>query len=78
MDISEQQTNLRANQEDERIELDELLHTTPKKTDSDGTTSIKQTGEAETESVVEAPTIIEVDPESHAQKDDQSCCPCGK
>ena len=85
MEVSAQPSNLRTNQEDEIIELDELLHTTTKKTESDETTPTKQTGGAETASVVEAPTIIEVDPESHAQKDsdggdsdDEFCCTCGK
>ena len=86
MEVSAQPSNLRTNQEDEIIELDELLHTTTKKTESDETTPAKQTGEAaERASVVEVPITTEVDPKSHAEKDsisgdsdDQSCCTCGK
>ena len=86
MEFSDQQGNLRTNQEDERIELDELLHTTTKKTESDKATPTKQTREAaESASVVEVPITTEVDPELHAQKDsggkdsdDLSCCSCGK
>ena len=85
MEVSAQQSNLRTNQEDERIELDELLMlTTTKKTDSDKTMPTKQTGEAESATVVEVPITTEVDPKSHAEKDsnsgdsdDQSCCTCG-
>ena len=85
MEVSAQQNNLRAKEQDEKIELNEMLLTTTNKMESDETTSTNQTGGAETASVVEAPTIIEVDPESHAQKDsdegnsdDRSCCICGK
>ena len=86
MEVPAQQSNLRTNQEDERIELDELLHTTNKISESDETTPTKRTGQAaESAPVVEAPTIIEIDSESHAQKDsdegnsdDQSCCTGGK
>ena len=85
MEFSDQQGNLRTNQEDERIELDELLHTTTKKTESYETTPTKQTGEAERASVVEVPITTEVDLELDAQKDsdggdsdDQSCCTCSK
>ena len=86
MEFSDQQGNLRTNQEDERIELDELLMLTiTKKTDSDKTMPTKQTGEAESATAVEVPITTEVDPELHAQKDsggkdsdDLSCCSCGK
>ena len=86
MEVSTQQNNLRTNQEDERIELDELLHTTTKKTESDETTPTKPTGEsAESASVVEVPITTEVDLDSDGQKvsdggdsDDQSCCTRGK
>ena len=86
MEVSARQSNLRTNQEDQKIELDELLHTTTKKTESDETTPAKQTGEAaESASVVEVPITTEVDLESDAQKDSdvgdsdtQSCCTCGK
>ena len=76
MEVSAQRSNMRTNQEDERIELDELLHTTTTKNDSD---------EAESTPVVEVPSTTEVDLESDVQKvldggdaDDQSCCSCGK
>ena len=85
MEISAQPNNLRTSQEDEIIELDELLHTTTKKTESGETTPTKQTVEAESASVVEVPIPTEVDLESDAQKDldggdsdYQSCCSRGK
>ena len=85
MEVSAQQSNLRTNQEDEIIELDELLHTTTKKTESDETTPTKQTGEAESASVVEVTITTEVDSELHDEKDcdggdsdDRLCCTCSK
>ena len=85
MEVSAQPSNLRTNQEDEIIELDELLNTTTKNTEFDETTPTKQTGEAESAAVVEVPITTEVDLESDAQKDsdggdsdDQSCCTHGK
>ena len=79
MEFSDQQGNLRTNQEDERIELDELLHTTTKKTESDETTPTKQTGEAKSASVVEVPITTEVELDSDGgDSDDQSCCTHGK
>ena len=85
MEVPAQQSNLRTNQEDERIELDELLKTTTKKTQSDETTPKNETGEAECASIVEVPITTEVDLESDAQKDSdvgdsdtQSCCTRGK
>ena len=85
MEVSAQHDNLRTKEQDEKIELNERLLPTTNGIESDETTSTKQTGKAESESVVEAPTIIEVGPVSHAQEDsddgesdDQSCCTCGK
>ena len=85
MEVPAQQSNLRTNQEDERIELDDLLHTTTKNTESDETMPTKQTGEAESASVVEVPVTTEVDPELHDEKDcdggdsdDRLCCTCSK
>ena len=69
MEVPAHQSNLRTNQEDERIELDDLLHTTTKNTESDETMPTKQTGEAESASVVEVPVTTEVDPELHAEND---------
>ena len=85
MEFSDQQGNLRTNQEDERIELDELLMlTTTNKTDTDKTMPTKQTGEAESATAVEVPITTKVDPKLHAEKVsdcgdsmDQSCCTCG-
>ena len=64
MEVPAHQSNLRTNQEDERIELDDLLHTTTKNTESDETMPTTQTGEADNASVVEVPTTTEVDPDN--------------
>ena len=76
MEVSAQQDNKATKQEDERIELKGLLHTTTHETESKETTLT---------TVVEVPTMTEVDQESHAQEDsdggdsgDQSCCTRGK
>ena len=85
MEVSAQQSNLRMKGQDEKIELNELLLTTTNEIESNETTATKQTGGADAASVVEAPTIIEVDPEPNAQNDseegnsdDQSCCTFSK
>ena len=64
MEASTQHDNLRTKEQDKEMELNEPLLTTTNKIESDETTSTKQTMGAATASVVEAPTIIEVDPES--------------